>query len=111
MTLRAQRHRADRVLTRLKAYCSFGRVEGTAALADISYSGALIENTTMRPEMGTRVVLHVHLKPPEAFRAATPKAAGDSELLSPRLLLKKLVELRGIEPLTLRLPVRKKGDK
>ncbi len=30
-------------------------------------------------------------------------------MLSPRLLLKKLVELRGIEPLTLRLPVRKKG--
>ena len=72
MTLKGQRHRADRVLTRLKAYCSFGRVEGTAALANISYSGALIENTTMRPEMGTRVVLHVHLNPPEAFRAATP---------------------------------------
>ena len=72
MTLRAQKRSADRVLTRLKAYCSFGRVEGTAALANISYSGALIENTTMRPEMGTRVVLHVHLKPPEAFRAATP---------------------------------------
>ena len=32
------------------------------------------------------------------------KAAGDSELLSPRPLLRKLVELRGIEPLTLRLP-------
>ena len=34
----------------------------------------------------------------------TKKAAGDSELLSHRLLLEKLVELRGIEPLTLRLP-------
>ena len=35
--------------------------------------------------------------------------AGDSELLSHRPLLRKLVELRGIEPLTLRLPERKKG--
>ena len=34
----------------------------------------------------------------------TKKAVGDSELLSPRLLSEKLVELRGIEPLTLRLP-------
>ena len=40
----------------------------------------------------------------------TKKAAGDSELLSPRPLLRKLVELRGIEPLTLRLPERKKGE-
>ena len=72
MTATTNRRRADRVRTHLKAYCSFGRVEGTAALANISYSGALIENTTMRPEIGTRVVLHVHLNPPEAFRAATP---------------------------------------
>ena len=35
--------------------------------------------------------------------------AGDSNLLSHRPLLRKLVELRGIEPLTLRLPERKKG--
>jgi len=34
----------------------------------------------------------------------TKKAAGDRELLSHRPLLRKLVELRGIEPLTLRLP-------
>jgi hypothetical protein len=39
------------------------------------------------------------------------KTAGESELLSPQLLLEKLVELRGIEALTLRLPERKKGDK
>ena len=37
--------------------------------------------------------------------------AGDSSLLSHRPLLKKLVELRGIEPLTLRLPVSRKGKK
>ena len=34
----------------------------------------------------------------------TNKTAGDRELLSHRPLLRKLVELRGIEPLTLRLP-------
>jgi len=72
MTATTNGRSADRVLTRLKAYCSYGRVEGTATLANISYSGALIENTSMRPEIGARVVLYVHLKPPEAFRAATP---------------------------------------
>jgi hypothetical protein len=36
----------------------------------------------------------------------TKKAVGDQELLSHRPLLRKLVELRGIEPLTLRLPER-----
>jgi integrase len=41
-------------------------------------------------------------EPPQSH--PTKKAAGDSKLLSPRPLLRKLVELRGIEPLTLRLP-------
>jgi integrase len=41
----------------------------------------------------------------------TQKTAGDSKLLSHRPLLEKLVELRGIEPLTLRLPVSRKRKK
>jgi hypothetical protein len=41
-------------------------------LANISYSGALIEDTSMRPEIGAPVVLYVYLKPPSAFEATTP---------------------------------------
>jgi hypothetical protein len=47
-------------------------MEDEGMLADISYSGALIEGTKMQPEIGTRVVLHVYLKPPSAFEAETP---------------------------------------
>ncbi len=69
--------RDNRVAIRLAAFCSHGRVEGAGVLANISYSGALIEDTSMRPEIGARVVLYVYLKPPSAFGAATPfKLAG-----------------------------------
>ncbi len=72
MTLREQKRRGFRISIRLEVIGTSGRLQVDGVLTNISYSGALIENTTMRPEMGTRVVLHVHLKPPEAFRAATP---------------------------------------
>ena len=64
--------RDDRILIRLEVYCSFERVEGTASLANISYTGALVEDVSVRPEIGTHIKLYVHLKPPCAFEAATP---------------------------------------
>ena len=71
------RQRDNRVPIRLAAFYSFGRVEVAGVLANISYSGALIEGTSIQPEIGTLVVLHVYLKPPSAFEAATPfKLAG-----------------------------------
>ncbi len=72
MTATTHRGRADRISIRLEAFYSFGRVEDDGMLADISYSGALIEGTTMQPEIGTRVVLYVYLKPPSAFEATAP---------------------------------------
>jgi hypothetical protein len=72
MTATTHRGRADRISIRLEAFYSFGRVEGDGMLADISYSGALIEGTTMQPEIGTRIVLYVHLSPPSAFEATPP---------------------------------------
>ena len=66
------RQRDNRVLIRLEAHYSFRRVVGLGVLANISYSGALIEDTTMRPEIGTFVALYVHLEPPSAFEAANP---------------------------------------
>ncbi len=77
MTATTNRRRDDRIPIPLAVHYSFGRVEGVGELADISYSGALIEDTAMRPEIGTPIVLYVHLEPPSAFEAATPfKLAG-----------------------------------
>ena len=61
-----------RIFIRLEAFFSAGRVEGDGVLADISYSGALIEDTTIQPEIGTPVTLYVYLIPPSAFEAPTP---------------------------------------
>ena len=72
MTATTHRGRDDRISIRLEAFYSFGRVEDHGMLADISYSGALIEGTTMQPEIGTRIVLYVHLNPPSAFEATPP---------------------------------------
>ncbi len=72
MTATTNRRRDTRILTRLEGFYSAGQVKGVGVLANISYSGALIEDTVMRPEIGTFVVLHVYLQPPSAFGAGTP---------------------------------------
>ncbi len=72
MTATTNRRRDNRIPIRLEAFYSAGRVEGVGVLANISYSGALIEETVMRPEIGTRVVLYVYLHPRSAFAAETP---------------------------------------
>ena len=66
------RQRDYRIAIRLQVFYSFGRVDGVGALTNISYSGALIEGISMRPEIGKRVVLYLYLEPPSAFEAATP---------------------------------------
>jgi hypothetical protein len=64
--------RADRFPVPLKVYYSYERVEGAASLTNISYTGALLENTPMRPEIGTCVQLYVHLKPPCTIEPVAP---------------------------------------
>ncbi len=72
MTATTTKSRDYRISIRLEAFYSYGRIEDDGMLADISYSGALIEGTTMQPEIGTRIVLYVHLSPPSAFGATPP---------------------------------------
>ncbi len=72
MTETTNRRRDDRVPIRLEAFCSFGRIDGVGVLADISYSGARIEDITMRPQVGTFVVLNVYRKSSSYFEAMTP---------------------------------------
>ncbi len=66
------KQRDNRISIRLVALYDIGRMGASGRLANISYSGALIEDITMQPEIGTRVVLYVYLEPPNAFGAATP---------------------------------------
>ena len=72
MTATTNQRHDSRISIRLEAFYSFGRVEDDGVLANISYSGALIEGTTMQPEIGTRITIYVYLKPPSAFEAPTP---------------------------------------
>ena len=72
MTQTTNKCRDDRIFIRLEAFYSFGRMEDEGLLADISYSGALIEGTTMQPEIGTDITIYVYLEPPSAFEAVTP---------------------------------------
>ena len=72
MTETTNKRPDNRIPIRLEAFYSAGRVEGVGMLANISYSGTLIEDIAMRPETGTRVVLYVHLHPQSAFAAETP---------------------------------------
>ena len=72
MTATTNRRRDTRIPIRLDGFYSAGRVGGVGVLANISYSGALIEDTVMRPEIDTLILLYVYLEPPSAFEAATP---------------------------------------
>jgi hypothetical protein len=56
----------------LEVSSTSGRFEVVGELANISYSGALIEDTSMQPEIGTPIVLYVYLNPPGDFKAVSP---------------------------------------
>jgi len=56
-----------RFRARFDALCSAGREEGAGVLADISYSGARLEDTTLRPKLGTEVRLYVFVQPVSPF--------------------------------------------
>ena len=72
MTEMTKKRRGYRVSMRLEAYCSEDLVEVIGVLTNISYSGALIEDTSMQPEIGTPIDLYLFLKPPGAFKAVSP---------------------------------------
>ena len=64
MTETTNRHPKNRTPTSLKTYYSFDLVDGVGMLADVSYSGALIEGISTRPEIGTLIILCVYLNSP-----------------------------------------------
>jgi hypothetical protein len=59
--------RHPRIRTRFEALYSLGRQEGAGVLADISYSGAHIEDSSLVPEVGTEVRIYVFVQPVSPF--------------------------------------------
>ena len=58
------KRRASRVRTRFETAYSAGREEGTGILANISYSGALLTDTSLQPRIGSQVRVYVLLSEP-----------------------------------------------
>jgi len=58
-----QRRKEPRFKTRFDALYSNCKAEGAGVLVDISYSGARIENASLRPEVGTCVRFYVFVQP------------------------------------------------
>ncbi len=67
MRPREDRRQDGRVKTRFESLISMGSSEGVGVLADISYSGAFIEEVTGVPKMGEKIRLYVFVQPVSPF--------------------------------------------
>jgi hypothetical protein len=67
-----ERRRGDRVSTALNAHYSSGPEDGIGVLTNISYSGALIEDSSVRPTVGTRVRIYVFTESEDPIAPASP---------------------------------------
>ncbi len=67
-----ERRRGDRVSMALNAHYSSGPEEGIGVLANISYSGALIEGSSVQPTVGSRVRIYVFTEPIDPITPASP---------------------------------------
>jgi hypothetical protein len=72
MTATTDKRRGFRVSIRLEVYFSEDLYEVVGTLTNISYSGALIEDTSMQPEICTPCALYLYLTPPGDFKAVSP---------------------------------------
>lgn len=61
-----RRHSARFVTAFETLYCS-GQLEGAGVLTDISYQGARLEDTSIRPLLGDHVRLYVFVRPVDPF--------------------------------------------
>ncbi len=56
-----------RFTTRFDSLISSGRTEVTGVLADISCTGALVEESTLKPQLGKTIRLYVFVQPIAPF--------------------------------------------
>jgi hypothetical protein len=59
----ADKRRGLRIKTRFETLYSKDRQQGVGVLADISYSGLLIEGASILPKVGSKVRLYVFVQP------------------------------------------------
>jgi len=67
-----EKRRGVRVPTALNAHYSSGPEDGIGVLANISYSGALIEDSSVQPTVGSRVRIYVFTEPADPIAPASP---------------------------------------
>jgi hypothetical protein len=64
------RRKSPRYKARFDALYSSGAQEGAGVLAEISTTGVRLEDTSIRPAIGTRIVLYIFLRPVQPFELA-----------------------------------------
>lgn len=57
------KRRSPRFRTQFDSLISATSEEGAGTLAEISYAGARLEDTSMRPPLGTKVTLYIFVQP------------------------------------------------
>jgi hypothetical protein len=62
-----ERRKSPRFKARFDALYSSGAREGAGVLAEISYAGVRLEDSSIRPEIGTRVLLYIFVRPVQPF--------------------------------------------
>jgi hypothetical protein len=62
-----ERRKDIRFSARFDALISSGPAEGAGVLTDLSYSGARMEEVSLRPDLGTSVRLYVFVQPVAPF--------------------------------------------
>jgi hypothetical protein len=67
-----EKRRDVRFLTELNAHYSAGPEDGIGVLSNISYSGALIEDSSVRPTVGAKVRIYVFVEPSDPISPASP---------------------------------------
>ena len=68
----AEKRRAERFVTALNAHYSAGPEDGIGVLSNISNSGALIEGSSLKPTLGTRVRIYVFTESEDPIAPASP---------------------------------------
>jgi hypothetical protein len=72
MSAYLEKRRDPRFTVVLNAHYSSGPEEGIGVLSNISYSGALIEDSSVQPTVGTKVRVYVFVEPSDPIAPASP---------------------------------------
>ena len=63
----SEQRACPRYVAQFDALLATGRREGAGTLADISYTGARLEETSILPELGQKICLYVFVQPVSPF--------------------------------------------